>query len=219
MQTQNRRPSLKSLLGTLSSILFLALISSSCTYNQYSTVKEYQQYLNVKANGLVITRNFEHLELVVKNIPTGMRVLQDIDKGANDMTISAMFKEYSQSILFIVSLAPSQHCPVRDLNYYGVSSDEEYKERQKALDFDMAQYFNLTNGEKSLSPQICHYEHDYGVSGKLTLLLVFAAENGSDIDLIDGSKDIKLIFNDPFFDTKISEFNFSSSTLQAVPKL
>ncbi|TAJ11144.1 hypothetical protein DMA11_18015 [Marinilabiliaceae bacterium JC017] len=191
----------------------------SCQLKRFKTCRDYRCYIEDPSNGLKKIKSFEEVNFIVKNIPAQLRVLQEREQELVMSDLDSVMQEYAQSLVFQFSIIPGEKCTVRDLRYYGIYTDDDYMQRQKVLNYYMSEYFILRCNDRFYTPKICHLEQDYGVSGKLNFLLVFVPDDDSDVNTLSTAKEIKIEFNDPFFNTHLTKFIFSNKDLKAVPKI
>ncbi len=177
-----------------------------------TTEAGFYQWLHDPANGLVQTRQIGGLQLSVKYLPAELLAHRELGGAASPRQADSLRNRYRRSHTFLLTVKPSTAGRGEDVMYHGLNSYQAYKQRVMELNFNLAEYVRLQDGERELKPLLHTLENTYGTTEGRSLYLVFenAANGGAALDFV---------FADEVFGTGISHFRFRKSDLAQIPAI
>lgn len=193
--------------------LLLALGGLPACRPAATTEAQFYAWLHNPENGLVQTREIGDLHLSVKYLPAELLACRELRGGApTPGQADSLRRRYGRSHAFLLTVKPRTAGRGDDVMYHGVGSYAAYKERVMELNFNLARYVSLKDGEKELKPLLHTLENTYGATEGRSLYVVFenAGADGADLDFV---------FSDRVFSTGISHFRFRKSDLADTPPI
>lgn len=177
-------------------------------------IKDYYQYINNEANGLIKQKKIGSIAFVMKYIPTDFFVY----KASAEESKDSLKEAYEGSLNFILKVAPSEEAETKfDVMTETVSSLDEFKQQAFTVNFELQKFIRLKIGDREISPVLVETENVYGLTQHRLVNIVFAKEMFEEAWATTDKIDI--VFNDEIYNTGKHHFLFYKNDLESVPKL
>jgi len=197
--------------------LFIIVIVYNTSCNETDVdLHRLRDYLSCEKHGLIVGLHENDFEFCLQYIPSELAAYQEYVTKLSTQPFDSLVNNYAHCQSFVFTVKAQ-----RDFNNilsWGINSPDELKRRQYEVDYHMGDYFYLdVNGEKFYS-QLCTAQNlNFGGQCEIKVMLTFVAESKSS-SLVKG-QDLKLYFNDPFFDTGLTCYTIKNEDIQRIPKL
>lgn len=198
--------------GVTAVILIISVwLSVGCGPAQLSK-PEYLQWVDDPAHGLVTQRKLGEFIYKASYHPLEYYILRnnyDISNSAFLDSIKGDYKnfQYWQLEISIDSIEG-------DILRYKLASEEEYYERVKYFSFDIQKDIYMDIGGKKLPCLLNHFERTYGLSPKISIMLVFEATPE-----LDDAENFALVINDNAFNSGIVKLLVKTENIENIPSL
>lgn len=154
------------------------------------------RYIANSDNGLHDIKEFPHLQISAKYIPP---------KLLNTNSTSFPFEK--DRLVFLLRLNPTT--AEAPLFYTGVSSYEEFKERNERLFFDLENNFYFKVKDERVFPSHALVEHNYGITKDIAFYIQFV----HNLETLK-EEELELYYLDTFFNMGQMKFKFSVDEIQ-----
>lgn len=209
---------MKRLLAYLS--ILMSLLSGTGCQHSINSEKALYQWMHQEENGLIKTRQANHLSITVKYLPARYLALRDIRnlEKYDEKKVHALVEEHKKSYAFLLTIQPDKSGGAEgDVLYQGVENYREYKQRVMQLNFGIGNYVSIKAGGQEYKPVLSTLENTYSVTNHRSIYLVFS-ENETQRGLLE-AENIDFVFDDELFGTGINHFVFDKETLQQLPPI
>lgn len=206
-------------------IFSLVLFTAGCSERREVPYgKEYVEWINDPANGLVQIKYINDVKVSLQYIPADFLAYQELQRDPNKYSKhikDSLINYYSRNRSFILTIGPDDRKrntsePGNDIMLRDIEDMEDFKDRSMTMNFDMGEYVTLLTGDEKLKPVITNMENVYGLSAERKIHFVFASQNAKRSNTDSG---FDFEFNDEIFNTGINHFVVSSDQLNKIPKL
>lgn len=194
----------------------LILILSGCGRTIHNEDK-YYQWINDESNHLKVGKETNGFILTFKYMPPELLAYNEYSSAReNNQKINkdSLINTYTNSLTFLFTIEDSEN---RDIMYYDVYSETEFKQRIMELNFKLQDYISIKTDATEYVPVLCIMESTYEAKNSRNFYIVFTDTEKSN-GLLDQEK-IDVVFNDLFFNTGISHFTFSKHDFEKVPTI
>lgn len=191
----------------------LLLLLSGCSQG-IKTEQDFYKWLNDEHHGLSKVRKAGGIAVSLKYLPAEFIAWKEAQgKGLSKAQSDSLNKLNQGSLTFLLTIAPENKERGGDVMYYGVSNEQEYKQKSYELNFRMGEFITIKSQNKDYHPLFVTLENTYSVTNSRTFYVVFSQKE------IPSEDSVQVVFNDEFFGTGINHFNFKRSDFNNVPAL
>ena len=196
-------------------LFILALFMGGCS-SDFKTEREFYQWWNDEANGLVKEKEINDFRLIVKYMPPEYLAYNEL-KGKNytKAEYDDLYDKYKGYRTFLLSILPADEQSTQNVLYYNLQSVEEYKQRIMQMNFNPGEFISLKTDCGVYKPVLSTMENVYNIDTKRSLYLVFV-DNEENQGLISANE-LDFVFEDYIFDTGINHFSFNKNNLDNIP--
>jgi hypothetical protein len=200
-------------------IVLIACLTSSCDRKRIEDPKEYFKWINNPDHHLVVTKNVNDVELIVKYLPPEYMAYRELSgqKKFSEKERDSLINYYSMSKTFLLTINSKGEGKQKpsDIMFRGIDKYQDYKERSFEMNFSMEDFVSLVTDKGTYKPVLNTLENTYGLSSSRTILFVFADSNkGRDLN---NAKELDFLFEDEFFSTGVHHFEFEKDDLDNIP--
>jgi hypothetical protein len=195
------------------------MLFTSCGTSVINSEKEFLSYLDNPDNGYVKTREYENVGFKVKYLPNEFFLMNEMkyaDSPLSETEQDSIINLYSQTRTFLLTIKAESNSG-KDIMFYGITSEEAYRERFEKLNFGLGEYIHLKTDKNKYKPSLINLENVYGLSKNRNINIVFAPKTEND-DLFT-SATYDLVFEDFIFSSGINHFRFNRTDLDNKLKL
>jgi hypothetical protein len=198
---------MKSLRPLLLAPLFLLFFSGCVT--QPVSRQDLINYISDRSKGLIKSSHHENLDIQLSFKPHDLIVAQEIE-GMSYMSnqIDSIKKNVIKFDYFNLSLSKDDHDII---SYYGDSFDLD--KVMQYLSSGIKDDIKLINGSDTVQVLDVMYMGGFVRKKSTDVLLVFESS------LIEKNRSFEIFFNDNFFGTGLSQFDFDIEALKRIPPL
>lgn len=197
-------------------IAFLVCLGLSSCSNE-ATYKDYVAHINNPDNGLVKTKTIGGVKVSLRMVPSQFWAYKDIKGDKSQRQLDSLDKLYNESYNFILSLGNTEENKDKDIMYKELGGVEEFRERADMMNFNLGDYCWINTSSGEVHPVLSNMENTYGISKERKIHFVFGKKSEEvDLTSLDG---LKVSFDDPLFGTGKTNFVFSKSDINNIPKL
>lgn len=194
----------------------LILLTSACRHTVRKEDK-YYKFLNEETNRLKVVKEANGFILTFKYLPPELLAYNEYAsarKNGEKVNKDSLICIYRNSLTFLFTIEDKEN---RDIMYYDVRSETDFKHRIMELNFRLHDYISIRAGSDEYVPVLCVMESTYETKNSRSFHVVFAdSEKGN--GLLNNEK-FDIVFTDLFFNTGISHFIFSKHDFDKVPKI
>ncbi len=197
--------------------IILLFLSLACSKSEVS-LKDYYEWQEDESNGVHKTKTVGEIAFDMKLLSPDYLTYLEL-KGEGTVTPQlkdSIMKFYENNLTFVLTIGPAEESHF-DITSVGIKNYEEYAERMKQLNFEMAELLELRSDGKKWKPAIVEMENIYGLEFHRKFNIVFSPEEKTD-ELVKLDK-FTVMFDDEIFDTGTSSFGFLKSSLEKTPAI
>lgn len=203
---------------------FLVLVVGSLAFSacgqEPETVAEYEIWMKDPEHGLSQTRTVNDLRITMQYLPPELLMHREqFDSEEKESSDPEKQQDlYKDNLMFLMTIAPRDAgMQGQDVMIHGVASEQEFFERQMAMNFDVGQYVSLRTIHGEAPPVLAHFENSYELRKERKVMLAFTGRMNEkqvlDADTID------VTFVDKIFNTGIHHFVFEAKSLKAASEV
>jgi hypothetical protein len=180
-------------------------------------VDAYKQWMS-NYSPFVKERVVSDIKITARYMPADYLAYKDL-KAVNSLVtqqdMDSLSAKFSKGLYFLISLEPTDATKGK-LVRRGITTHEEYNRRVQVLSFNMDAFISLEYGQdNTLSPSLVNYEGLHELGDRINFMVVFPESHKV---FPDGGK-LRLVFEDPFWQTGTNRFSFEVSQITNIPKL
>lgn len=200
----------------VSTLIIILICNVSCNNLTFKDSKSLNEYANDKRNGLVIKKEKNGFLLEAKFLPSDICAFEEHEANLSSAMFDSLSVIYSSCRSFVFNISTKEN--MDNILAYKANSLENIKKRQHVVDFRMGNYFFLEIDGEKIYPQLSSAQNvSIGEQRGLKVRLTFVADT-HDSPLLK-EQDLRLYFDDPFFDTGSTCFTIKNKDILRVPKL
>ncbi|MEO1053054.1 MAG: hypothetical protein AAFX87_20640 [Bacteroidota bacterium] len=195
------------------------LLGCGSAFDKEMTWSNYSKWLTSKRESFVKTKEVNGLKITGEYLPADFLAYQEYKSTlthGQQPNYDTIKKEYACGLSFKVSLKTEE---ITNLLQYQVVDYMQYKERINTLNFDIAEFIQLKIGGENYKPSLSIFEGQNELSNQVTFHLVFTPDEYNCGDFNDNVEQMKLTFQDPYWDTGVNHFAFTIEEITNLPKL
>ena len=198
-------------------VLFIVVIVIITFYYKSEVgLKDLRDYIACEKHGLVVDLHKNDFQIHLQYIPSELTAYRDCQAKLTMQSFDSLVSSYKHCQSFVFTVNAQWN--FGNILYYGINSPDELERRQYEVDYHMGDYYYLNvNGEKFYSQLYTAQNLNIGGQSEIKVMLTFVAESKNS-SLVKG-RDLKLYFNDPFFDTGLTCYSIKNKDIQRIPKL
>ncbi|MFM7023771.1 MAG: hypothetical protein ACKOXB_12435 [Flavobacteriales bacterium] len=200
-------------------LIYIALIFflGGCT-KYLSSDKDILQWVTDPSNGLVQNKQNGPMVIDMKYMPKEYFAYNELSKGNTQSDFDSILKTYGRSVNFILTLSLKNEKGEDVDLLFGSSADvEEYKTKIHDLNFSLAEFISMKYKGGELRPALVRMEDAYGLSASRKFFIAFTPADSLQQKALDESEELKVTFDDPAFNSGISNFVFKTEDIKNIP--
>ncbi len=191
--------------------LSLILALFSCNTNYTNTVYNPDQYKAwVGKHRLILEEQIDDIAFKLSYLPGDFKFLMDFRTDFKDQDIATQ-TSYQDKRYFKLDIS-SEHA-TGDMLDYKAQSQQEISGRLEYILSDMKNDFYIYNNADTIYCQDVHYERNYGLNNKMSLMVTFANNP------IFNENTVRMVYHERFFNSGPVTFNLDCKALNNIPQL
>jgi hypothetical protein len=201
-------------------VLFAALCVSACNSKPKSLSPEkYAQWIAKEENGLVKEKKIKTVDIKARFLPSQYLAYNDW-LSSDSISYDSVLNSYKCGLSFQIQLeADKADKTYGNLMFYNVPSQEAFMARSRYLSFNIQEFIWLESGETKFEPVLSHFEGYEQLGNKMNFRVVFiVSAYNCGVEPKDFTN-VKLTFDDPFWDLGTVNFEFEGKNLVGLPRL
>lgn len=201
-------------------IYFLFPILVSCHNPKQLSWSQYSAWLNDHGEFIIRESRYEDIKFTVRYIPADVsayRDFQSLNQYAGTLEFDSLVNLYECGLRFQLSI--ESDIETKNLLYFNSKDDGDYKLRVETLSFYPEEFISIVANENIQYPVLSQFEGYSELTNKIVVHLVFDPSWYQCKSFAPMAHSFSLVFNDPFWDTGISRFEFDAEQLEAIPNL
>lgn len=181
--------------------------------------EDFKAWYFSEASGLHKSKNIRDMEVSAALLPNAYLAYREYeaDPGGN---YDSIVKSYQCGLTFQVTLTADKKSKLfGNLLYYGLTSEEEMQARIKYLNFNIAEFLSVKHANVAYEPVLSNFDGYDPLGNKLRFQAVFIIPEYNCGKPREDFNSLQLTFQDPFWETGKSHFEFNKKIIQDIPEL
>ncbi|MBT1705602.1 hypothetical protein [Chryseosolibacter indicus] len=209
------RNSLNSLL-----LFIVAILILSCNNKRPASLgaESYLRWISSTESNFVKVKTINNFNIQVKYLPSQYLAYREF-MNSDSLSYDSLLKSYACGLSFQILLhADKNDKHYYNLQYYGLTSEEELAARIRYLSFGIENFISIKHNENLYLPILSNFEGFDFIGNRLSFQVVFVIPEyncgrGSTLN------DLILSFEDPYWSTGKSNFEFKGVDILRAPQL
>lgn len=198
--------------------LLVLLVIVGCGGSSQLNFDDAESYLLEQMATQAVSHSANGYEVEVKQLPTEYLAVREVkaDGRINQVAYDSAHASYGEALYFLLTIKPQEGVREGDIMMHDVTEYEQYQKRFLDLSFTLRDRLTLEFEGGSLAPVLATTEHGYGLAAHRSAMLAFAPGTASEEQAMK-SGPVAVVFDDRIFQTGISRFPFTTTTLNDLP--
>lgn len=201
----------------ISRSVFLVFITFLFGCNSEMKIKDLGSFLHDEDNGFVISKKVNDIEITCKVIPSEIMAYNEL-KHLNvikNNVFDSVITTYKNQLSIKLSIQSEEGNS--SLKLLNSNSVEEYQKHLEKMYYSISEAVSLNINGASYKPVLTEMNNYNQMQSQKEFLLVFVQEDENDNDF--SSENPTIAFNDLWFNTGITQFNFERNDLNNIPTI
>jgi hypothetical protein len=203
--------------------IFLLLVSvamAACNNRPTSLPPaKYAAWIMSEKSGLNKERKIKNVDIKARFLPAQYLAFRDW-QSSDSISYDSILNSYKCGLSFQLDIqADKSDKTYGNLMYYNLASQEDFMARSRFLSFNIQEFIWLDDGKTKVEPVLAHFEGYEALGNKLSFRVVFILPEYNCGAPAKDFNNVKLTFDDPFWDLGTVNFEFEKENIVGVPAL